>query len=255
MKILKFENAKYEILVEKYIFIKDKESNQYYRNDFNSIDRKILNGFSIYNEKIGLNTFKKYIYFTIFMIIVNYIYVLNLQKIIKPDFDKHSISIITLYFAINITLHEIGHIKSLNYFGKKINKIGFKLNFYVFPAIYVQMNEIYMISRKEKIIVHSFGLFVNFTFINLVQIINEFTVNNVSLTIAFMLFSSTMIWNLIPMLNSDGYKVLLAILYLDEYNNFIKNHWLVLSLQILGVLIALNTLIHWITYWLKYLIY
>ncbi|MDT3958299.1 peptidase, partial [Staphylococcus kloosii] len=136
----------------------------------------------------------------------------------------------------------------------KINKVGFKLNFYVFPAIYVQMNEIYMISRKEKIIVHSFGLFVNFTFINLVQIINEFTVNNVSLTIAFMLFSSTMIWNLIPMLNSDGYKVLLAILYLDEYNNFIKNHWLVLSIQILGVLIALNTLIHWIKYWLKYLI-
>lgn len=75
-----------------------------------------------------------------------------------------------------------------------------------------------------------------------------------NLTIAFMLFSSTMTWNLIPMLNSDSYKVLLALLYLDEYSNFIKNHWLVLSIQIIGVLIALNTLIHWVSYWLKYLI-
>ncbi|RZH99689.1 peptidase, partial [Staphylococcus condimenti] len=69
--------------------------------------------------------------------------------------------------------------------------------------------------------------------------------NNISLTLSYMLFSSTMIWNLVPMLNSDGYKIMLALLSLDEFSNFTKNHWLVLIFQIIGVSIALNTLIHW----------
>ncbi|MBE7320362.1 hypothetical protein INS13_13310 [Staphylococcus epidermidis] len=106
--------------------------------------------------------------------------------------------------------------------------------------------------QQNQIIVHSFGLFVNFLFINFIQLINAFTFDNYSLTLAYLLFSSTMVWNLVPMLNSDGYKIMLASLSLDEFSNFTKNHWLVLIFQIIGITIALNTLIHWIIYWSKY---
>ncbi|PNZ60042.1 peptidase, partial [Staphylococcus condimenti] len=160
---------------------------------------------------------------------------------------------VILYFLMNIIFHELGHIYSLKFFGRKIDKVGFKLNFYVFPAFYVQMNETYMLSQIDKIIVHSFGLFVNFALINFIQLLNILIINNISLTLSYMLFSSTMIWNLVPMLNSDGYKIMLALLSLDEFSNFTKNHWLVLIFQIIGVSIALNTLIHWVIYWSEYL--
>ncbi len=91
-----------------------------------------------------------------------------------------------------------------------------------------------MLSRIDKIIVHSFGLFVNFMFINFIQLVNVCFFDNYSLTLAYLFFFSTMVWNLIPILNSDGYKIMLAALSLDEFNNFTKkpldnsnisNHW------------------------------
>lgn len=41
---------------------------------------------------------------------------------------------------------------------------------------------------------------------------------------------------------------MLAALSLDEFNNFTKNYWIILIFQIIGITIALNTLIHWIIY-------
>ncbi|EGQ4231189.1 peptidase, partial [Staphylococcus pseudintermedius] len=72
-----------------------------------------------------------------------------------------------------------------------------------------------------------------------------------ALTVAYMFFSSTLLWNLVPILNSDGYKIMMVALSLDEFNNFTKNHWLILIFQTIGVVIALNTIIHWVFYWIK----
>ncbi|MGX0021790.1 peptidase [Staphylococcus hominis] len=252
MKPLKYENENYEILIQNHVFIKDKKLKTYYRNNINSIDSNMLNNFFDYPEKINIITFWFYIFFNIIMIISNNIYVLHLQKQVIPNFSNNIIFILVLYFIMNILLHELGHIYSLKFFGKRIDKVGFRLNFYVFPSFYVQMNETYMLSRIDKIIVHSFGLFVNFLFINFIQLVNMFTFDSYSLTLAYLLFSSTMVWNLVPMLNSDGYKIMLASLSLDEFSSFTKNHWLVLIFQIIGITIALNTLIHWIIYWSKY---
>lgn len=252
MKPLIYEDQNYEILAQNHIFIKDKKNKTYYRNNIDSIDSNTLNKFKKYPEKINQFHFCLYVLFIIVMIITNNIYVLKLQKIVTPNFNNTILVVLISYFLINIICHELGHIYSLKFFGRKIDKVGFRLNFYVFPSFYVQMNETYLLSQIDKIIVHSFGLFVNFTFINLTQLLNILTINNYSLTLAYILFSSTMIWNLVPMLNSDGYKIMLASLSLDEFSNFTKNHWLVLIFQLIGVSIALNTLIHWIIYWSKY---
>ena len=78
------------------------------------------------------------------------------------------------------------------------------------------------------------------------------TIDNYGLTLAYLFFSSTMIWNLIPILNSDGYKIMLTALSLDEFEKIMRNHWLVIIFQFVGVVIALNTLIHWLIHWSKY---
>lgn len=252
MKPLKYEDQNYEILVQKHVFIKDKERKIYYRNKIGAIDSNTLNQFENYPEKINKFYFYVYILCAIIMVVINNVYVLYLQKEVTPTFNNTILVVLILYFGINIIIHELGHIYSLKFFGRKIDKVGFKLNFYVFPAFYVQMNETYMLSQIDKIIVHSFGLFINFTLINIVQLLNTLSIDNSTLTLAYVMFSSTMIWNLVPILNSDGYKIMLASLSLDEFSNFTKNHWIVLVFQIIGVVIALNTLIHWIIYWSKY---
>lgn len=252
MKPLKYEDENYEILIQNHVFIKDKKLKNYYRNNINSIDSNILNHFFNYPEKINIITFWFYIIFNIIIIISSNVYVLHLQRKVAPNFNRNILLIMVLYLSINILLHELGHIYALKFFGRKIDKVGFRLNFYVFPSFYVQMNETYMLSRIDKIIVHSFGLFVNFIFINFIQLVNACFFDNYSLTLAYLFFFSTMVWNLIPILNSDGYKIMLAALSLDEFNNFTKNHWIILIFQIIGITIALNTLIHWIIYWSKY---
>lgn len=40
MKPLKYEDKEYEILIQNHVFIKDKKTNSYYRNNMNSIDEK-----------------------------------------------------------------------------------------------------------------------------------------------------------------------------------------------------------------------
>ncbi|MCI2791607.1 MULTISPECIES: peptidase [Staphylococcus] len=249
MKPLKYENDKYEIFVQNHIFIKDKETNKYFRNKLSSIDSHSLKDFREYKEKISNFAFWSYILFLIMMICFNNLYLLNLQKEIVPYFNAKIVIVLILYFITNIVLHELGHIYSLKYFGKKFDKIGVKLNYLIFPAVFVQMNETYMLSRIDKIVVHSAGIFINFTIINIIQLINEFTLHSYTLSLAFIFFSSTMIWNLVPLLNSDGYKIMLASLSLDEFSHVTKNHWLVIIFQTIGLLIALNTLIHWLIYW------
>lgn len=134
MKILKYENNKYEILLQKHLFIKDKSTNTYYHNSISSIDENTLNEFSEYQEKIPFILFLAYIIFNTLMIIINYFYVLHLHKQVTPEFSKDTLIIVIFYFITNIFFHELGHIYSLKFFGKNWDKCGVKLNFYVFPA-------------------------------------------------------------------------------------------------------------------------
>lgn len=102
MKILKYENNKYEILLQKHLFIKDKSTNTYYHNSISSIDENTLNEFSEYQEKIPFILFLAYIIFNTLMIIINYFYVLHLHKQVTPEFSKDTLIIVIFYFITNI---------------------------------------------------------------------------------------------------------------------------------------------------------
>lgn len=61
------------------------------------------------------------------------------------------------YLFLFIIFHELGHLYMLHIMGRKPNKIGFKFN-YIFPAFYVQINEILMLDKIQKLYIHSGGL-------------------------------------------------------------------------------------------------
>ncbi|EGQ4296847.1 peptidase, partial [Staphylococcus pseudintermedius] len=60
MKPLKYEDKEYEILIQNHVFIKDKKTNSYYRNNMNSIDEKMLKKFNSYPEKVNYFLFFTY---------------------------------------------------------------------------------------------------------------------------------------------------------------------------------------------------
>ncbi|HGX0858261.1 TPA: hypothetical protein ACNSAE_002786, partial [Enterococcus faecalis] len=124
-------------------------------------------------------------------------------------------------------------------------KIGFKMNYYIFPAIYVEMNEIYLISKNEKIIVHLAGLITNYLTINFIQVINLLFLKNKTLDSSFIFFSYALLWNLVPVLNSDGYKVLITLFSVDELENKRKNHLIVKLIQAISLLLVIETVISW----------
>jgi putative peptide zinc metalloprotease protein len=252
MRLSKFEDNEYEIFIQNNVFIKDKVTGEYYKRSIDSLTDEQLSYFQIYKEKVSPRIFFFFLCFTASMFVLNYTYLTRLQSELSPIIHGWNMwVIIVIYFLVNIVLHEMGHILSLKFFGKNFNKIGFKLNFYVFPAFYVQMNDTYMLSRNEKIVVHLFGLFINYFVINTIEIVNISIIDSESLSKAFMFFSATLLWNFVPILNSDGYKILLAFLGLDEYKYFKTNHWIVRIIQIIGISIALNTVVHWILYFIN----
>ncbi|KAA8787598.1 peptidase [Paenibacillus amylolyticus] len=47
------------------------------------------------------------------------------------------------------------------------------------------------------------------------------------------------------MLNSDGYKILLTLLNKDEFEDSKKNHLIIKVIQIIGVLLAIRSVLLW----------
>ncbi|ABS22227.1 membrane-embedded metalloprotease [Bacillus cytotoxicus NVH 391-98] len=89
------------------------------------------------------------------------------------------------------------------------------------------------------------GLLVNYLTINLIQLVNINMIHSDILSNCFIFFSYAMWWNLIPVLNSDGYKILITIFNIEELENKRKNHILVKLIQVIGVILAIRSVMLW----------
>lgn len=241
-----FENEEYEIFVENEVFVKDKCKKEFYKTSIINLDETLKEQLSVYKSKINSVNFT--IYITLFLVLlVSNLYFIHFFGYTFPRFEHNlmNYSIFVSYMIFNVFIHELGHIKSMNFFGRKHNKVGFKMNFYVFPSFYVQLNDIYMLSKKEKLIVHSAGIYINLFIILTIQIINTLFLKMDMLSVSYIFFSLALLWNVIPVLNSDGYKILLTILNKDEFENSKKNHFIIKIIQIIGVLLAIRSVLLW----------
>lgn len=189
-KCYKYEDNEYEIFIENFVFIKDKVSGIYLKNEINSLPKSVSNSLIEYTPKVTGYSFA-FLIFSFILLLVGNLSLLKYSDVAIqaiPISNYSAYSLLTCYLIFNIFTHELGHIKALNYMGKKHQKVGFKLNYYIFPAVYVEMNEIYLLSKTEKIVVHLAGLLVNYGMINLFQVINILFFSNKIIDSAFIFF-------------------------------------------------------------------
>lgn len=242
----KFENEEYEIFVEKEVFIKDKKEKDFYKTSIAELNSGLKSQLVEYNSRLSTFKFVILSVFFLLLLLLN-TYIISLMNYKLPSFE-HNIPnylIFIVYIFFNIFAHELGHIKSMNFFGRRHNKIGFKMNYYVFPSVYVQLNDIYMLSKREKLFVHSAGIFINLSTILIVEILNILFIHNLALSFSYVFFSFALLWNMVPVLNSDGYKTLITLLNKDELENSKRNHWLIKIIQAIGVLLAIRSILLW----------
>ncbi|WP_213280701.1 hypothetical protein [Cellulomonas hominis] len=138
--------------------------------------------------------------------------------------------LIATYIAVQTLLHEGGHLLALRMMGRRPDRVGFKLNFVVFPAFYVRMNDVHLLVRRDKVVVHTAGLMVN-GLVNLVAITTWSFTRVPALGFAVLLFTPGLVANSLPLLRSDGHKTLLAALGVNERRRMRDNPPLLIGLH------------------------
>ena len=215
----KYENDKYELLqCGSHIIVKDKIKQRY----FEASDSTMFadTPWRVYSPKIGLLRYRIYIFILVGFIALNFALTLIYRASTQMEFVTF-MGLSLLYTLLHVIVHESAHVGMLAYFGKRIDRIGFKMNL-IFPSIYVRMNDAYLLSHQEKIMVHSAGIFANTAINSAVLIFSVISGNLILLTIA-KLFSAGILMNTVPVLNSDGYKILLASFMYNEKKNKIHD--------------------------------
>ena len=261
-KYQKFETDKVEFLKNEknLVIIKNKETAKYYTMNEEELEHFLDERYEIkwIDRYTSLNKTMVIGFWILFALlaIFNIIYYLKYWTLELEHSAAKESAVIIFYLIISILLHEAAHIIMLRLCGRKEGKIGIKFN-YIFPAGYVNVNEVNMLTKTEKLLVHSAGLFVNLL-VNIIvfQIAGNNMENEIVryLVYSSVLMSTMILYNSLPFLNSDGYKIFLCIFDLKEYKEYCKSNVAVKVIKIINyifsigylLLVIKNTLfVHW----------
>ena len=146
-----------------------------------------------------------------------------------------SFAAVAVYLVLSVVIHEGAHILALRGFGRSVDRVGFKLNHRVFPAFYVRMNQSLLLSRQEQIVVHAAGVLVNLAANALVLTTNALTVQSAAIEVAAHLVFIAVAWNVVPILDSDGYRVLLALAGIDAARRLRSNPPWLIGIKVAGI--------------------
>lgn len=234
------------------IIVKDKKNGKFL---FIKNEELLPNNITWVERKPKVSSMMLYCYLFVFFVIFLFNVFLLLKSselIVTPKNNIICILIPPIYICISCIFHEFGHILAMKLFGRKAGKIHFKFN-YIFPALYVNVNEIYLLTKNEKIIVHSAGIFVNLFFNTVLFCFFLFNTNSVLnyFYIGILSISWSTIYNLIPFLNSDGYKLLLCLINRREYKENCKNglivriiKWVNIVFSLFYLMLVINDILH-----------
>lgn len=215
--------------------VKSKIDNKYYEVPMNEIQDE---GIEWKCNIINHSTFVFFMYVSIFILfsVVNIVGFIMTRKV--DDVSLQSFfPILIIYMTFFIITHELGHYLMCNLFGKSPEKIGFKFN-YIFPSFFVRMNEVYLLDKIEKIYVHSAGLIVSLFINGTVFILGfYFHSNLLNYLGAYVAFDICM--NMLPLMNSDGYKILITLLNLNEKKKTIESSRIIIAFKILNYTICI----------------
>lgn len=216
------------------VIIKDIRQNKYYEVPESELSN---NQIKWENQTVNHSIFLLVAYYSVFLILLGInIAGLNSIQSVKGVAFQTFIPATAGYMLVFITLHELGHYVACRCFGRKPERIGFKLN-YVFPAIYIRMNEVYFLDKIEKLYVHSAGLMCSLLINSTLFIIAYFKGATLWLCVAAYTCLDIFM-NMIPLLNSDGYKILITLLNVNEKKNIKYSSKVIILFRIANYVIA-----------------
>jgi len=120
---------------------------------------------------------------------------------------------LTVLQVLSITVHEAGHALAIRHYGRRVRRLGLMI-YYLFPAAYVDATDMAMASRGQRIVVSLAGPIGGATVGAICAFVAAFEGGIVG-AVAFQgasLFIFQLALNLVPILELDGYHVLVDLL-------------------------------------------
>jgi len=120
---------------------------------------------------------------------------------------------LTVLQVLSISVHEAGHALAIRHFGRRVRRLGLMI-YYLFPAAYVDSTDMAMATRGQRIVVALAGPIGGATVGAICAFIAAFDGGIIG-SIAFQgasLFTFQLALNLVPILELDGYHVLVDLL-------------------------------------------
>jgi len=120
---------------------------------------------------------------------------------------------LTVLQVLSISVHEAGHALAIRHYGRRVRRLGLMI-YYLFPCAYVDATDMAMASRGQRIVVALSGPIGGATVGAICAFVSAFEGGIVG-SIAFQgasLFTFQLVLNLLPILELDGYQVLVDLL-------------------------------------------
>lgn len=115
--------------------------------------------------------------------------------------------------VLSISVHEAGHALAIRHYGRRVRRLGLAI-YYLFPCMYVDSTDMTMAPRRQRVIVALAGPIAGMTVGAACAFIAAFD-GGAAGNIAFKaanLFAFQLVLNLLPILELDGYYVLVDLL-------------------------------------------
>jgi putative peptide zinc metalloprotease protein len=117
---------------------------------------------------------------------------------------------LTLLQVLSISIHEAGHALAIRHFGRRVRRFGLAM-YYLFPCCYVDSTDMSLSSRWKRVIVSLAGPFAGLVVAAACAVVAWFSPHTLLGEFAFKgasLLVFQFVLNLLPILELDGYHVL-----------------------------------------------
>jgi len=193
--------------------VRDLSLNRYYHVAAERLPQWMIAGLAPYRARVGRSGMVFFVAAITTLLSVNTVLALGVPS---SEMSAGAAPILITYTVAAVLLHEGAHLVSLQSFGRRADKVGIKMHYYVFPAFYIRMNQSLLLGRREKVIVHGAGLAANLVANIALFAANRLYFHSGGLALALQFISFALLTNAVPALNSDGYRMMLALLATNE---------------------------------------
>jgi putative peptide zinc metalloprotease protein len=117
---------------------------------------------------------------------------------------------LTVLQVLSISVHEAGHALAIRHFGRRVRRFGFAM-YYLFPCCYVDSTDMSLASRWKRVIVSLAGPFSGLVVAAACAVVAWIAPDTLAGELAFQgasLLVLQFVLNLLPILELDGYHVL-----------------------------------------------